>query len=152
MMELKYRRAVREDIPSLMEIRKRQLLDEGQVPDTKIDNELLNYFTRQFDHGNLIEWIGEEDGEIKAAAAIAFLEFPPAFSNPSGVKGYITNMYTAPDFRGKGIAAGMLDRLVNEARMRGVSTILLAASRMGAPVYSKYGFQRADEWMELKLC
>ena len=36
MMELKYRRAVREDIPSLMEIRKRQLLDEGQVPDANI--------------------------------------------------------------------------------------------------------------------
>ena len=150
-MTLEYRKAIREDIPRLIELRKLQLIDEGQNPDADINDELYKFFEKQFDNDTLVEWLVEENGVIKGTAAIAFIEFPPAFTNPSGIKGYVTNMYTVPECRGKGIAYGLLDRLAEEAKRRGVSIVLLAASNMGAPVYQRFGFQKADEWMHLKL-
>ncbi len=150
-MSLDFRKAVREDIPNLIELRKQQLIDEGQKPDADINDELYKYFHDRFDEDSLVECIAEEDGTIKGTAAILFLGFPPGFTNPSGIKGYVTNMYTVPEWRGKGIATEMLSRLTDEAKRRGVSVILLSASNMGTPVYQKFGFKRANEWMQLKL-
>ena len=93
----------------------------------------------------------EENGEVIATAGILFIQMPPAYSNPTGVRGYITNMYTAPEYRGKGIATSMLQKLMDEARSRSVFRICLRASDLGKPVYKEFGFDESDKWMELDL-
>ena len=90
-------------------------------------------------------------GLLTAAAAIAFFEFPPSYTNPSGVKGYITNMYTAPQYRGKGIASDMLERLKEEAKRRGVQEIWLISSVYGRPVYERSGFIEENNCLNMKL-
>ena len=148
---MNYRKADKKDIPLLVNIRKKQLIDEGIEPNIDIDEELTKYFNSKLADNSLVEWIAEEDNKIIATAAILFIDFPPTYTNKTGRKGYITNMYTEPTSRGKGIATGMLDRLVNEARERNINKILLVASKLGRPVYKKYGFQGTDEWLELNL-
>lgn len=145
------RRATIEDIPALCEARKKQLVDEGMRSDTPIDDELRSYFEASLANDTLVEWVLEEEGEVVATAAIAFMPFPPAFNNPAGTRGYITNMYTSPSHRGKGIASSMLLLLMNEARQRGIRKVLLHASQMGRPVYERQGFKANDSWMELNL-
>ena len=79
------------------------------------------------------------------------LPLPPSFTNPTGQFGYLTNMYTSPGFRGRGLATRMLDLAVAECRRRGVVRLFLAASQMGRPVYERYGFQAAGNWYSLSL-
>ena len=146
-----YRLATEQDIPVLCKIRKQQLIDEGGTPIPGIDEELLRYFTDKLADGSLVEWVLEDDGQIIATAAIAFMDFPPSYTNRTGLRGYITNMYTAPACRGKGIASAMLDRLKQEAEKRAVHSILLHASALGKPVYKRFGFVESDQWMELRL-
>ena len=148
---MEYREASIQDIDELVMLRKRQLADEGIKPDIKIDDELAAYFTKHLNDASLVEWLVEDDGSIIATAAIVFMEFPPTYTNRTGVKGYITNKYTNPLYRGKGIATKMLDKLVLEARTRGVKKIWLGASEMGRPVYEKFGFIETNECMELTL-
>ena len=148
-MSITYRMADRDDIPVLAQLRKRQLIDEGQSPDMEIDGELRQYFERHFADRSLVEWVAEDGDRIVATAAIVFMDFPPAFNNRTGIRGYVTNMYTAPSHRRRGIAAALLEKLVDEAGARGVRTVLLAASQMGKPVYRRFGFAEADGWMEL---
>ena len=95
--------------------------------------------------------MAEEDGRIIATGAIIFMDFPPSFTNKTGKQGYIANMYTDPDFRGRGIASEILERLAKEARERHIHKLILYASKWGRPVYQKYGFRDAGAWMELKL-
>ena len=140
-----------QDIPAMCQIRKQQLIDEGIAPDSDIDSELHRYFTEKIANGSLVEWLVEENGRVIATAAIAFIEFPPSYNNPSGIRGYITNMYTAPDRRGEGIASMMLNKLTEEAKKRGVHRIWLSASSLGKPVYKRFGFEEADRCMELNL-
>ena len=101
--------------------------------------------------GSLIEWIVEDNEETIATGAIIFYDFPPSFTNMSGKRGYITNMFTKENYRGQGIATTLLTKLVDEARNVGVSKIWLGASTLGRPVYKKFGFIAADYWMELNL-
>ena len=148
---MEYRKATEQDIGILCRIRKQQLIDEGISPSIDIDAELERYFTDKLKDGSLIEWLLVDNETVIATAAIVFMEFPPTYTNKSGIKGYITNMYTAPEYRGQGIATSMLDRLIAEARQRSVHKIWLGASRLGRPVYRKFGFNESSEWMELNL-
>ena len=148
---MNYRLAIKEDIPLLIELRKRQLIDEGQNSDVNMDQELVKFFNNHFADNTLVEWVAEEDGKIVGTAAILLFEFPPAFTNPSGIKGYITNMYTAPEYRGQGLASELLKKVLDEARSRSVKNILLAASDMGKPVYKKVGFEEAGDWMKMNI-
>ncbi len=146
-----YRLARMDEIPLLAELRKRQLVDEGSAPDMEIDMELDAFFRTAMADGSLVEWVAEEDGQVVATAAILFFAFPPSYTNKSGKKGYITNMYTAPACRGQGIATKLLGRLAEEARSAGVTKLWLGASHMGRPVYERFGFRQGDHWMELDL-
>ena len=129
-----YRKAVIEDIEALCRLRKQQLIDKRIAPDTEIDEPLHRYFTEKRSDGSLVEWLLEDEGEIVATAAIVFMMFPPSYTNPTGMKGYITNMYTHPHYRKRGIASAMLKKLEEEAKSRGVNKIWLGASKAGRPV------------------
>jgi len=145
------RTATPEDIPVLITLRKRQLVDEGITPDQDIDNDLHRFFATRMRDDTLVEWVKEEDGHIIATAAIVFYDFPPACTNVTGMKGYITNMYTHPDYRRPGIATQLLTLAVEEAKARGVAKLWLGASRSGRPVYEAFGFHGSEEWMEMTL-
>ena len=148
---MEYRIATEQDIPVMCRIRKQQLIDEGLRPCMDIDEELRSYFAGKLADGSLVEWLAEEDGQVVATAAIAFMEFPPTYTNRTGIRGYITNMYTAPEYRGKGIASAMLEKLTDEAGKRGVTRVWLHASALGEPVYRRIGFAKTDRFMELDL-
>nr|WP_122012238.1 GNAT family N-acetyltransferase [Maliibacterium massiliense] len=146
-----YQRATLVQIPQLITLRKRQLIDEGMAPAADIDARLDAFFQSKMREESLVEWVACEEGEIVATAAILFIALPPSYANPSGVKGYVTNMYTRPAYRGRGIARALLGHLAEEARARGTCALLLHASDMGMPVYRACGFVQTDRWMELQL-
>ena len=148
---MEFRRAGAEDIPRLIQLRQRQLHDEAPQPSCSIDGALDRFFCAMMARDQLVEFVAEEDGEIVATGAVCFYLFPPSFTNPSGTVAYITNMYTHPDFRRRGLATRMLDLLTEECRRRGVRRVLLAASRWGRPVYEAYGFQPEPKWYALQL-
>lgn len=143
-----FRKAEMKDIEQLAAIRKKQLQDEGQNPDTDMDENLLGFFREKMASGELIQWVAEDCGAIIATGAIIFMDFPPAFTNPTGRKGYVANMYTADEYRGQGIAAVLMKKLEQEARDRGITKLVLHASTMGRKAYVKSGFQETDVVME----
>lgn len=97
----------------------------------------------------LVEWVAVDDsGDIIATAAIMFMDFPPTFSNISGKRGYITNMYTSNKYRGRGIAGLLLEKIEKEAIDRGVSHFVLHASDMGRKSYKKNGYKETLVVME----
>lgn len=146
-----YRKASLKEIETLINIRKRQLVDEGIEPYIDIDKELWQFFCAKLADGSLAEWVAVDNNEIIATAAIIFYQFPPTYTNKSGIKGYITNMYTKNEYRGKGIGTQLLDKLVEEARQRGVTKLWLGASKLGRPVYKKFGFTQSDVWMDMDI-
>ena len=125
-----YRIAAPEEIPTLIELRRVQLIEESVNEEGRraeefdaidISEQMADFFTRKMADGSMVEWVAEEDGEIIATSAVLFYEFPPSLDYPNGMKAYIANMYTKPAFRGRGIATALIGKLVEEAERRGVT-------------------------------
>lgn len=139
------------EIPLLCEIRKIQLIDEGITPTEPIDAELSDFFHQKLAADQLYELLAYEEETLVATAAVLFMDYPPTYTNKSGRVAYITNMYTAPLFRKRGIARQMLQQLEKEILRRGVEVIRLRASVYGQPVYEKCGYQKEKDWMIKKI-
>ena len=54
---IKYRKANINDTKFLVQYRKQQLIDEGEVFDNEIDDELSNYFISSISDNSLISWL-----------------------------------------------------------------------------------------------
>ena len=142
------------DVPVLIKLRKQQLIDEGLPPgqlNMDIDTELADYFTSAISDGAFISWVMDNDGEIIATSGVCFYTLPPNYSNPSGRTAYITNMYTKPEYRRRGIAAELLDMVIEEAKIRGYKVIRLHTSEYGKSIYLKAGFADTDGYMALRI-
>ena len=145
-----FRRATMDEIPELVDFRIRQLIDEGQTPGKDIRETNIAYFREHFASGQMEEWVCDLDGRIIATGAIIWYVFPPSFDNGAGLKAYITNIYTEPEFRGRRIAPKMIELLDGFAKERGACRVWLEASKWGKPVYAKYGMSVNDTIMTLE--
>ena len=60
-------------------------------------------------------------------------------------------MFTNPEYRSRGIAKELLDRVVDEARNYGCGSVHITASDMGVKLYSAYGFRHNGNFMMYDL-
>ena len=149
--QLIFRKASTVDIDQLVELRIRQLLDEGYSEVADIRRDLFKYFLTNLENGSLICWVGVAGEIILATAGICFYQLPPTFSNPSGRIAYITNMYTDPLYRKRGTATLLLNKLILEAKALNYASARLHASHLGKGVYEKAGFIDANGYMAIEF-
>ena len=101
--------------------------------------------------GTFVSWLAFDGEKIIGTSGMSFVEKPPYFGCPSGKMGLLSSMYTDPDYRRKGIAKELLDRVVKEAKAYGCGTVQITASDMGVKLYSAYGFIHNGNFMQYKL-
>ena len=145
------RKAELKDAALLSETRKLQLIDEGIAPDCDIDEELDVFFKKQLVSKDFLQLIAEEDGKLLSTAAVIYYDLPPSYTNKIGIRGYVTNVYTSPENRNKGLAKTLLKELLTDAKKRGIKKLWLGASKLGRPLYEKLGFIQQQSYMELTL-
>lgn len=143
------KKATIDDLNIIVKLRKQQLIDEGSNPIIDIDHDLETFFTNVITDESLYQLLAVENEEVIATGAIIYYPFPPSYINQSGERAYVTNIYTHPNFRGRGIAQQIISLLIKDAEVRDIKKIFLAASPLGKPVYKKLGFEEAPEWMEI---
>ena len=149
--EIEFKQASSTDVSELVELRIKQLIDEGYPEVRDIRRELTDYFSTNINNGTLICWIGMANDTVVATAGLCFYQLPSTFTNPTGKIAYITNMYTRDDYRRRGIASHLLNQLLIDAKRLNYNSVKLHASRHGKSVYEKAGFTDSDGYMDLKL-
>lgn len=148
---MNFRKANAADISQLVELRKKQLTDEGSYSDNNIDDELENYFSSSIAAGALVVWTASEGGNIIGTCGVCFFQYPPNFSNTTGRVAYITNVYTQEEYRKRGIATRLLEFIMEEIKNRNYKYVRLHASSQGKKLYEKIGFVAAESFMMKKL-
>ena len=149
--KMHFRLASLEDIQLLIDLRKQLLIEEGQIVSCNIEEELKRFFEHQLSSNQYVQWLVEQDHNIIATGAIQFISFPPSYFNPTGIRGYISNMYTHVESRNKGIGKQLLNQLLAEAKTRKFHHLFLISSEMGKPLYQKMGFKENEIYMEYFL-
>jgi GNAT superfamily N-acetyltransferase len=138
-------------VNTLVRLRKQQLIDEGNEPMNDIDDALAGYFFAGIENNAFIAWLAIEKGKVIATSGLCFYRLPPTYTNPSGEVAYVTNMFTAKEYRRRGIASRLLANILNEARQANVGIVRLHASSDGKGLYRKFGFAEAHDHMALQL-
>lgn len=83
---------------------------------------------------------------VAGAALLQFREALPSPLAPQAVRGYLFNVYTEPEFRGRGLARRMTEALLEEAGRRGVGMVELHASKDAEKLYRAMGFEPTPEF------
>lgn len=152
---IEYRRAAISDIEDLIRLRMDFTREVQKIKnddgDKTLSDSLREYFSSTMPEDGFIAWLAEYEGQIVATSGLCFYKLPPSFKNLSGNMAYIMNMYTIPEFRGKGIAKVLFEKILTEAKALGFKKISLHATEMGRPIYEKFGFKGIDTEMALNL-
>lgn len=151
-MSTQYRVAELSDLEELVALRCRFLAEaNGKGVDAELTCAIRQVLLKHMTQAMMVSWLATEVDQIVGTGSITFWERLPNASSPNGLCGYIANMYTLPEFRGRGIASTIFGKLVEEARRREVSSLSLHALPAGAEIYRKAGFAFSEDAMGMRL-
>lgn len=150
-MEITFQKLTAEGLDAFIQLRIRQLREEGATEDVDLVPALQDYYRRHMADGTFVSWLALDGGEIVGTSGMSIVEKPPYFGCPTGKIGLLSSMFTHPDYRRRGIAKGLLTRVVDEARARGCGTVQITASDMGVLLYTDFGFIKNNNFMQYKL-
>jgi len=149
------REAASEDIEAIVQLRLKLLTEVGDVNEANKDDVYLanlHYFQKVVRSGALKVWLAETtDHDIIAISSLLLFERPPHGENISGFEGYIMNMYTKPEFRGKGVARQLINECLVFCKQKQVGCVKLHASADGYYLYKSLGFKSKQNEMEFSF-
>ncbi|MFL5358029.1 N-acetyltransferase family protein [Archangium sp.] len=109
------------------------------------------YFAQEIPAGRFHAWVGVAEGRLVACSGLAPFSRPPMPDTLASLEAYILNMYTEPQWRGRGIARALFLELVRFSRELGVGRLLLHATPDGRPLYESVGFAPNPTYLEWPL-
>src|SRR5699024_4911148 len=130
-LDMEMRIANKNDIETIIKLRKEQLLDQGMHGTEDIDDNMRAYFKDVFDKGNIYQVFMIDNHQV--------------------VEGYITNVYTTKLYRGLGLSKQILEELLLKCKTEQVNIVNLKASTQAEPLYSKIGFIKNVSSMTIEL-
>lgn len=151
MNEINYRKLTKYDIPLFIDMRLKQLQEEGAEPILDLTPALDEYYEKHLKDGTFISWLAVEGDKIIGTSGMSFVEKPPYYSNPSGKIGLLSSMYTLKEYRRKGIAKQLLSRVMQEAKNYGCKVVQIGASDMGVLLYKDFGFSNNGKFMQFTI-
>ena len=149
------RQATYDDVAALTDLRVAFFEDIGDITDEKHAEAFwvapYRSLSEALPQGKFLSWVAEEDGQIVGTSGLIFFEQAPTPTNLLGTEGYILNIYTIPQWRGRGIARTLLEEIIGYVKNTRTPQLWLYATDEGRPVYEKLGFVALTDAMGLKL-
>ena len=109
------------------------------------------YFSRAVREGDYRGWLVQtSEGRIVSGGGIVISAWPSNPRDPYPRRIMILNMYTEPEFRRRGLARMLMQKMIAWCREQGYKSVALHASDEGRPLYESLGFKPTNE-MRLTL-
>ncbi len=106
----------------------------------ELHSNLESFFKQTILEGSFFALVAEYEEKTVAYGGMILKKIPGDLNQSSYLEGEILNMYTVPEYRRNGISSLVLEKLLTEAKIMGVSKVSLHCSKAGEPLYRKYGF------------
>ena len=147
-MEIKIRRAVKEDCPRLLEL-VQELATYERAPDEVTVT--LEHFTESGFGEKPVWWAFVAEVERKIEG---FALYYVRYSTWKGQAMYLEDILITNDMRGKGIGKLLFDRLIEEAREKKFNRIIWQVLDWNEPAinfYKKYNASFDDKWVNCSI-
>ena len=129
--------------------------DMGQVPSEDLASQLLKESTSALaialKDGSYAGWLAFDGKEQVAAGAGVHIkpQLPRITHDGTRVAcssvPLVVNVYTEPPWRGRGVARGLMNTLMQWSMLQGFDRVVLHASDAGRPLYASLGFASTNE-------
>ena len=130
-----------------------QMLDE--VTDDPLPAELeasvRRFVWRHMQDRTCLGVVAEDEGQVIADAVIYLFETMLDEVNVRGLTAMLYNVYTLPEYRGRGIMAQMLPKVIRLAKEAGAVELKMTAEKKAIPLYERMGFHVNDDAMKMVL-
>lgn len=155
MWDYTIRRATVSDAAAVAVHRVRMFADMGQITSAALATELRDASTAALPEllrqGAYVGWLAVDAVGRVIAGAGAHVK--PQLPRPSGdgarvvteAVPLVVNVYTEPEWRGRGVARALMHALLEWAREQRFDRVLLHASDAGRPLYVSLGFVPTNE-------
>lgn len=150
-MAIQYKKLTINELEQFIDIRIKQLREEGAKEDIDIKPALRDYYNRHMADGTFVSWLALDGDKIIGTSGMSFVEKPPYFSCPNGRIGILSSMFTENEYRRQGIAKELLSKVIKEAKEYGCGNVQITASDMGVLLYTDFGFKKNGNFMQYKL-
>jgi len=141
------------DIDTLVAHRRAMFVDMGYGDETALDSMSAKchaWLLAKMDCGEYLAWLAvAPDGSIAAGSGLWIMDWPPHMIG-AGPRGNILNVYTAVEFRRRGLARELMQAAMQWCRSNGVDVVVLHASPDGRRLYESIGFVGTNE-MRIEL-
>lgn len=113
--------------------------------------EFRDFFTKGLDDGKWIVFVAETPDKLISNVWLEIVETVPRPTRSSHKWGYLTNVYTQPDFRGAGIGTRLLQAAVSAGHVMKLELVIVWPSDESVEFYKREGFAPNPMLMERKL-
>jgi len=96
--------------------------------------------------GQVRGWVAEAGGRNLGGALLELKEALPSPLTPLAVRGYLFNVFVAPEARGQGLARKLTEAALDAARSLGLEMVELHASKDAEALYRGMGFEPTPEF------
>lgn len=141
-----------EDIETITRMRM-QMLDEvteDPLPE-ELENQIRRFVWKHMRDKTCLGVVAEKDGKVIADAVIYLFETMPDEVNVKGLTAMLYSVYTLPEYRGHGVMAQVLPRVIQLARDAGAVELKMTAEKKAIPLYERIGFHVNDDAMKMCL-
>jgi ribosomal protein S18 acetylase RimI-like enzyme len=142
------RRASTADLETLVAHRRAMFHDMGYDDEVRLNSMSAKFRVWLMEHmnrGDYYAWlVCAPDGSIAAGAGLWVMDWPPHMMG-QGTRGNILNVYTADNFRRRGLARQLMEAVLLFCGENRIDTIILHASPSGRNLYESMGFTPTNE-------
>jgi GNAT superfamily N-acetyltransferase len=149
------RRCGLDDAATIARHRVEMFREMGDVPNDDLARDLLKRSTSAvatlLADGSYLGWFAIDTGGSVIGGAGAHIkpQLPRVSQDNARIEDsavpLVVNVYTEPQWRGKGVAKSLLRELMHWASQQGMDRVVLHASDAGRPLYEKLGFRPTNE-------
>jgi len=147
--EFTIRRATTQDADALVGHRRNMFHDMGYHDAAALESmseKFRPWLLARMASGEYVAWLAiAADGRVAAGAGLWLMDWPPHMVGAGARRGNILNVYTAPEFRRRGLARKLTEVALQWCRQNGVDTVILHASSDGRALYESMGFEATNE-------
>jgi len=143
------RRATTQDADTLVAHRRNMFHDMGYHDAAALESmstKFRPWLLARMASGEYLAWLAiASDGPVAAGGGLWLMDWPPHMVGAGARRGNILNVYTAPEFRRRGLARELMEVIVRWCRENSVDTVILHASLDGRALYESMGFEATNE-------
>lgn len=121
------------------------------VPKAKFLSACEAFLAQGLERRDWVYWIAVEEGCILSHIFVHLFPSVPKPSQLVSRYGYMTNVYTRPPYRNRGIGGELMRHVKQWAQEQQVPFIIVSPSEASVPIYRRAGFTFETEFMELFL-